>query len=103
MAKINHPFIIPLRYAFQTTDTLYMVLDYFNGGELFFHLKKEGRFSEERSRFYAAQITLALEELHRHNIIYRVCSVNYGKRGIMRVHDAMKFFIGQVEPVVKEL
>ena len=41
------------------------------GGELFFHLGKEGRFTEERSRFYCAQITLALEHLHSMNVIYR--------------------------------
>ena len=41
------------------------------GGELFFHLGKEGRFNEDRSRFYCAQITLALEHLHSMNVIYR--------------------------------
>jgi len=48
-----------------------MVLDYFNGGELFFHLKREGRFSEKRSKFYAAEICSALECLHSKGIIYR--------------------------------
>ncbi|ETO22528.1 protein kinase 2 [Reticulomyxa filosa] len=48
-----------------------MVLDFFNGGELFFHLKKEGRFSERRSRFYAAEICLALEYLHSKEVVYR--------------------------------
>jgi len=47
------------------------VLDYFTGGELFFHLKQTGRFPEERARFYAAQITMALEVLHKHKIVYR--------------------------------
>jgi len=48
-----------------------MVLDYFTGGELFHHLKNTGRFSEERARFYAAEIISALEELHKHTIVYR--------------------------------
>jgi len=48
LMKIQHPFIVNLNYAFQTKDKLYMILDYINGGELFFHLKKEGRFPENR-------------------------------------------------------
>lgn len=46
-------------------------MEYFSGGELFFHLKNIGRFSEERSKFYAAEIILAIECLHSHNIVYR--------------------------------
>lgn len=41
------------------------------GGELFFHLGREGKFDEDRSRFYTAQIVLALEHLHMMNVIYR--------------------------------
>lgn len=48
-----------------------MIMDYVNGGELFFHLKKEGKFSEERVRLYAAEISSALMHLHSHGIIYR--------------------------------
>ena len=71
LEEIDHPFIVSLRFAFQTQDKLYMVLDYFTGGELFYHLKANGRFSEELARFYAAEITLALECLHSHTIVYR--------------------------------
>jgi len=38
LQKINHPFIVKLHYAFQTSDRLYLVLDFLAGGELFFHL-----------------------------------------------------------------
>merc|ERR1712154_318577 len=38
LQKIEHPFIVKLNYAFQTEEKLYMVLDFVNGGELFFHL-----------------------------------------------------------------
>ena len=71
LSRLGHPFIVGLNFAFQTTDKLYFVLDYCGGGELFFHLGKEGRFTEDRSRFYCAQITLALEHLHSMNVIYR--------------------------------
>ena len=71
LEKINHPFIVSLRFAFQTEAKLYMVLDYFNGGELFFHLRNEHRFSEEKARFYASEIILAIQHLHSSNIVYR--------------------------------
>lgn len=48
-----------------------MVLDFFTGGELFFHLKNQGKFVEERVKLYAAEIILALECLHSNDIIYR--------------------------------
>ena len=70
LSNLDHPFIVSLRFAFQTDAKLYIVLDYFNGSELFFHLKREGRFSERRSRFYSAQLCLALEFLHNNGIVY---------------------------------
>lgn len=71
LERLNHPFIVKLHFAFQTPERLYFVIDFLNGGELFFHLRKEQRFSESRARFYAAEITLALGCLHQNGIIYR--------------------------------
>lgn len=71
LENIIHPYIVSLRFAFQSDSKLYMILDYFNGGELFFHLKSNGRFDEGRAKFYAAEITLALECLHTNTIVYR--------------------------------
>eukprot|EP00455_Lapot_gusevi_P020628 TRINITY_DN21838_c0_g2_i1.p1 TRINITY_DN21838_c0_g2~~TRINITY_DN21838_c0_g2_i1.p1 ORF type:complete len:418 (+),score=72.88 TRINITY_DN21838_c0_g2_i1:49-1302(+) len=68
---VRHPFIVALRYAFQTRNKLYFVLDYCAGGELFFHLGKAGKFSEKLAKFYAAEIVLALEYLHNLGIVYR--------------------------------
>lgn len=67
----QHPFLTRLHYSFQTEDRLCFVMDYVRGGELFFHIAKERKFSEHRSRFYAAEITLALEFLHSNNVVYR--------------------------------
>jgi protein-serine/threonine kinase len=67
----SHPFIVKLMYAFQTPKKLYFVLEFCPGGELFFHLSRTGRFSEGRSRFYSAQLVLALGYPHSLNIIYR--------------------------------
>jgi serine/threonine protein kinase len=68
---VKHPFIIQLRYAFQTQVKLYFVVDYCPGGELFFHIQKVERFNEEATKFYASQMVLALEHLHSLNVIYR--------------------------------
>ncbi|KAI8911685.1 kinase-like domain-containing protein [Gorgonomyces haynaldii] len=71
LGKLHHPFIVPLKYSFQSAEKLYLCLAFVNGGELFFHLQQEGRFSEDRARFYTAELLCALECLHSLNIIYR--------------------------------
>ncbi|KAE8214806.1 hypothetical protein CF327_g1826 [Tilletia walkeri] len=71
LARVNNPFIVPLKFSFQSLEKLYLVLAFVNGGELFHHLQREGRFSEVRSRFYAAELLCALEHLHDFNVVYR--------------------------------
>lgn len=71
LAQVNNPFIVPLKFSFQSIEKLYLVLAFVNGGELFHHLQREGRFNESRSRFYAAELLLALEHLHGFNVVYR--------------------------------
>lgn len=57
--------------TFQDDRNLYMLLEYVIGGELFSHLRKAGRFTNDMTRFYAAEIVLAIEYLHARDIIYR--------------------------------
>lgn len=71
LKNIRHPFLVSLHYSFQTPEKLYFVLDYVNGGELFFHLQRDKRFPEHRARFYAAEIVSAISYLHSMNIVYR--------------------------------
>jgi len=71
MMKLNHPFLMKLHFTYQTTDKLFYIMDYVNGGELFYHLEREGQFSLERTRFYIAELILALEYLHQNDVIYR--------------------------------
>ncbi|KAA8564210.1 hypothetical protein EYC84_011156 [Monilinia fructicola] len=71
LSQINNPFIVPLKFTFQSPDKLYFVLAFVNGGELFHHLQKESRFDINRSRFYTAELLCALECLHGFNVIYR--------------------------------
>lgn len=71
LQNLRHPFLVGLHYSFQSKDKLYFVLDYANGGEMFYHLTKEKTFDENRARFYAAEITSALGYLHSEGIVYR--------------------------------
>ena len=41
LAQINNPFIVPLKFSFQSPEKLYLVLAFVNGGELFHHLQRE--------------------------------------------------------------
>lgn len=70
-AMAASPFIVGLKFSFQTPTDLYLVTDYMSGGELFWHLQKEGRFQEARAKFYIAELILALQHLHQHDIVYR--------------------------------
>jgi len=71
LSLVKSPFLVHLLYAFQTDENLYFVMNYVNGGEMFYHLRREKRFTEDRARFYAAEIILALEYLHHLGIVYR--------------------------------
>lgn len=71
LAQINNPFIVPLKFSFQSPEKLYFVLAFVNGGELFYHLQKEHRFDVNRARFYTAELLCALECLHGFSVIYR--------------------------------
>eukprot|EP00210_Caulerpa_lentillifera_P000264 g257.t1 len=85
LAQIQHPFITNLyasrnhplvklyfrKGSFQDNLNLYLVLEFAPGGDLFFHMRRLGRFSASAVRFYIASLTLVLEHLHNFNIVYR--------------------------------
>ncbi|EEY63375.1 ribosomal protein S6 kinase, putative [Phytophthora infestans T30-4] len=71
LKHVEHPFVVRLRYAFQNHQKLYLVMDYYSGGSLFVHLRKEKRFTEQRACFYAAELVLSLAHLHNMHIMYR--------------------------------
>ena len=71
MVSINCPFIMNIKYAFQDEIQLYLVTEFMQGGDMFFHLHEKGKFKRERAKFYIIEILLAIEYLHKHNMIYR--------------------------------
>ncbi|KAI5199989.1 Pkinase-domain-containing protein [Aureobasidium subglaciale] len=71
LQKVKHPFLITLWGTFQDSKNLYMVMDFIEGGELFSLLRKSQRFPNPVAKFYAAEVTLALDYLHSMDIIYR--------------------------------
>jgi len=71
LRSLQHPFLMHLRYAFQTEAKLYFVLDYYRGGELFYHLKQKRRFTEYQAQIFVAEVAMALGHLHSLGVIYR--------------------------------
>jgi len=71
LSMIEHPFIVNLLATFQDEKRLFILLEFVNGGELFSHLRKEGRLPNDDALFYAGQIVLAFAYLHSMHIVYR--------------------------------
>ena len=97
LGKVKHAFLVTLWGTFQDSKNLYMVMDFVEGGELFsllrksqvslkdylayfykyctlrgqLNLRKRKRFPNPVAKFYAAEVTLALDYLHSMHIIYR--------------------------------
>jgi len=67
----SHPFILGLRYAFHTPAKLYYVLNFCTGGDLYYLLSRCKKFKEVQARFYASEVFLALQHLHKLGVIYR--------------------------------
>ena len=71
LSRTNCCFIVNIKFAFQDLEKLYLITEFMQGGELFFHLHKEKRFSNEKAKFYLIEIILAIEYLHKNKMIYR--------------------------------
>ena len=71
LKKVKHPFVLSLYFAFQTPANLYMVVDYCARRDLAQLLLEATRLSLAQTRFFMAEIVLALEALHAHGVLYR--------------------------------
>jgi serine/threonine protein kinase len=71
MVKLNSPFLVNIKFAFQDETKLYIVSDFMQGGDMFYHLHSQNKFPENKAKFYLIEIILGLEALHKNNMIYR--------------------------------
>ena len=117
LQNIDHQFLCKLIFYFQTEDRIFFVMPFLSGGELFQHLKKFKRFSEEMVRFYGAQIAIALQYLHDKKIIYRdlkpenilldekgyLCLVDFGMAKKLEYNKKALSFCGTPEYLAPEI
>ena len=71
LAKSNNPWIVDLKFSFQDENNLYLVMEYLPGGDLMNLLIKKDILTEEESRFYVAEMVLAIETVHSLDYIHR--------------------------------
>ena len=71
LQNLKHPFISKLSYAFQDSEKLYLVTDFMPGGDLMHKLISYGKLSEKTSKIYASELFLAINFLHKNDIIFR--------------------------------
>lgn len=119
LSYTKHPFIVGLNYAFQTETKLFLILDFCPGGDLGRVLQREGRLTEERARKYLCEVLLAIEALHKRDIIFRdlkpdnvvidtdghACLTDFGlsKEGVFDPSRGAKSFCGSVAYLAPEM
>jgi serine/threonine protein kinase len=90
MVSIDSPFVMDIKYAFQDDTQLYLVTEFMQGGDMFFHMHEKGVIKKERTKFYIIEIILAIEYLHKNNMIYRDLkpeNILMDKEGHIKVTD----------------
>lgn len=114
----NNTYIAKLYYIFQSPYRIFFVMEYCPGGELFYHLRKIGRFKEETVLFYITELAIAISYLHERNIIYRdikpenilldidghIKLIDFGLSKVLKTkEDLTKSFCGSEEYLAPEM
>ncbi|XP_037655808.1 serine/threonine-protein kinase LATS2 [Choloepus didactylus] len=71
LAEADNEWVVKLYYSFQDKDSLYFVMDYIPGGDMMSLLIRMELFPEHLARFYIAELTLAIESVHKMGFIHR--------------------------------
>ncbi|CAE8603290.1 unnamed protein product [Polarella glacialis] len=71
MAQISYPFVVNMMGYAKDDHFVYIVMESINGGELFTHLRRARKFSDDQSKFYTLQVGAAFAHIHGKNIIHR--------------------------------
>ncbi|KAI7901210.1 kinase-like domain-containing protein [Cokeromyces recurvatus] len=71
LSRMNHPGIIKLYWTFKDNRSLYFVLDLARNGELYTYIRRLAPFDLEITKFYAAELLLAIEHIHNKGVIHR--------------------------------
>ena len=72
MIELTSPFIVNIKFAFQDETKLYIVSEFLQGGDMFYHMHHSTiNFTESTVKFYIIELILAIEFLHENNVIYR--------------------------------
>ncbi|KAG5678456.1 hypothetical protein PVAND_008128 [Polypedilum vanderplanki] len=90
LRSLNYPFVVYLEFSLKDNSYVYFCMPFVNGGEMFTHLRKAKKFEEELSKFYAAQVFMALDYIHNLGMIYRDLkpeNIMIDYRGFIKVTD----------------
>jgi protein kinase A len=71
MALIDYPFIVNMMGFAKDDSYVYIIMECITGGELFTHLRRARKFTDEQAKFYGAQTGAAFAHIHSKNIIHR--------------------------------
>ncbi|XP_063161857.1 serine/threonine-protein kinase LATS2 isoform X1 [Candoia aspera] len=71
LAEADNEWVVKLYYSFQDKENLYFVMDYIPGGDMMSLLIRMEVFPEKLARFYIAELTLAIESVHKMGFIHR--------------------------------
>uniref|UniRef100_A0A1A8HUF7 non-specific serine/threonine protein kinase n=2 Tax=Nothobranchius kuhntae TaxID=321403 RepID=A0A1A8HUF7_NOTKU len=71
LAEADNEWVVRLYYSFQDKENLYFVMEYIPGGDMMSLLIRLGIFKEELAQFYIAELTCAVESVHKMGFIHR--------------------------------